>query len=75
MHMFVFISVKQRNLAEMNGMLETGSIKGSKYDFLNAFSCNKDIYESRPLCACFRLYVRELKLYLHTDCTVFTVHQ
>jgi hypothetical protein len=35
--MFVFIAVKQGNLAEVNGMLETGSIKGSKYDFLNAF--------------------------------------
>jgi hypothetical protein len=37
MYMFVFISVKQRNLAEKNDMLETGSIKGSKYDFFIVF--------------------------------------
>jgi hypothetical protein len=45
-------------------------MKGSKYDFFMLLSCNEDIYESRPICACLLRYVKGLYLYLHTDCTV-----
>ncbi len=39
--------------------------------FICFFLATKIFIKSRPLCACLWRYVRGLKLYLHTDCTVF----